>query len=759
MLRFVRCVCILLACLLASPLQVLATNISRPQTETDVLDRLVGLCRLWGYVKYFHPGLAHRSDIDWDAALVSTIPKVRSARNSTEYAGALQSLLENLGDPATHVISTQPQTVVKDAQKLGFELTDDGVLVITVGNYYELWNADSQQKLKQLIETIPKAKTLVLDLRSKQPVDPYGRLVLTSSFGPIERLLISRPLLGPGERSLVHRGYQSSAPFSSGQYRSGFYLQGVKRITAAPTGREIPTVFLINKHSALLESTIATQVSGTSLIVAEGGVDPAVNVKSEVLNLPEGVSVQVRTAETMLEDGGNGDLQPDVVVNEVGQVDSARKTALDLARNFKRSTIARRKLPATASFATEKSYSQMKYPASEYRLLTAFRIWNIVQYFYPYKELMGEDWEATLKAFISRFEQAKDELDYSLTVAEMMTMVHDSHAYVSGDVINNYFGASYPPIRARLIENALVVTHFYDEEVARKAGMKIGDVILTVDGEDAKARFERYAKYISASTPQSRNDKAALAFMNGKEGSTVTLVVRNAGNKSKEVKLPRKFEDYTTLYHRERSGEIMKLLPGNIGYVDLDRLPLNQVDTMLERFKATRAIVFDMRGYPNGVFWTLPQRLTDKGRVAAALIETPLVGTSPAANSSESFLQLVQPRPVNSWVYKGQTVMLMDERALSQAEHTGLFLRAANGTKFIGSHTGGANGEITTFSLPGGIGTGITGQSVKFPDGRQLQRLGLTPDIEVRPTIKGIQAGRDEVLERAVEYLRRRTSR
>ena len=40
-------------------------------------------------------------------------------------------------------------------------------------------------------------------------------------------------------------------------------------------------------------------------------------------------------------------------------------------------------------------------------------------------------------------------------------------------------------------------------------------------------------------------------------------------------------------------------------------------------------------------------------------------------------------------------------------------------------------------------------------DGRQLQRIGLVPDLEVRPTIEGLQNGRDEVLEAAIEYLQR----
>jgi len=103
--------------------------------------------------------------------------------------------------------------------------------------------------------------------------------------------------------------------------------------------------------------------------------------------------------------------------------------------------------------------------------------------------------------------------------------------------------------------------------------------------------------------------------------------------------------------------------------------------------------------------------------------------------------------------YKRKTVMLIDEWAISQSEHSGLFYRAANGTKFIGSPTTGANGDVTFFMAPGGIRINFSGHDVRWPDGKQLQRVGLTPDIEAHPTIEGIRAGRDEVLDRAVAYL------
>ena len=97
--------------------------------------------------------------------------------------------------------------------------------------------------------------------------------------------------------------------------------------------------------------------------------------------------------------------------------------------------------------------------------------------------------------------------------------------------------------------------------------------------------------------------------------------------------------------------------------------------------------------------------------------------------------------------------MLIDERAFSASEHTGLLFEAANGTTFVGSPTMGANGDVTTLTLPGNIIISFSGHDVRHADGRQLQRVGLVPHIEVRPTIKGIRDGRDEVLERARKFL------
>jgi C-terminal processing protease CtpA/Prc len=60
---------------------------------------------------------------------------------------------------------------------------------------------------------------------------------------------------------------------------------------------------------------------------------------------------------------------------------------------------------------------------------------------------------------------------------------------------------------------------------------------------------------------------------------------------------------------------------------------------------------------------------------------------------------------------------------------------------------------VTWIALPEGDGVTMSGHDVRHADGRQLQRVGIAPHVCVQPTVAGIRAGRDEVLETAIAYL------
>ena len=71
----------------------------------------------------------------------------------------------------------------------------------------------------------------------------------------------------------------------------------------------------------------------------------------------------------------------------------------------------------------------------------------------------------------------------------------------------------------------------------------------------------------------------------------------------------------------------------------------------------------------------------------------------------------------------------------------------------IDSQTAGADGNLSEIFFPGDIRTMISGIGVNYPDGTETQRIVILPDIEVKPTLIGIRNGKDEILERALEYI------
>jgi C-terminal processing protease CtpA/Prc len=79
--------------------------------------------------------------------------------------------------------------------------------------------------------------------------------------------------------------------------------------------------------------------------------------------------------------------------------------------------------------------------------------------------------------------------------------------------------------------------------------------------------------------------------------------------------------------------------------------------------------------------------------------------------------------------------------------------RAAPQAQVLGSMTAGADGNVSQIPLPGGLNTAFSGIGVFYPNQKPTQRIGMIPDVEVKPTIAGIRAGRDEVLEAAVRQI------
>ncbi|TDG37344.1 peptidase S41 [Pedobacter changchengzhani] len=402
-------------------------------------------------------------------------------------------------------------------------------------------------------------------------------------------------------------------------------------------------------------------------------------------------------------------------------------------------------------FKNENAYSKMSYPDEGFRLLSLYRYWNMINYFYPYKHLMDEDWNKKLKEYIPLFINAKDELSYELTALQLIGDVQDTHANLWGgaDKIEEWKGSNYSPINVRFIENQLVVTDYYNEELKSKVGLKIGDVITKINGKTIDELIKEKSKYYPASNfpTKLRDISADLLRSNGKKVD-IEFKSDNSKSQTKSLKLYPKDSLNIYRYYRKSDEKSYKMLENNIGYVTLQTIKQGDINKIKYEFSKTKGMIIDIRNYPSTfVPFSLGSYFVSSS--------TPFVKfTNGNINNPGEFTftnNLDIPRKGRP--YKGKLVVLVNELSQSQAEYTAMAFRAGNNTTIVGSTTAGADGNVSIIMLPGGLRTMISGIGIYYPNGQETQRIGIVPDVVVKPTLKGIREGKDELLEKAIEII------
>lgn len=108
---------------------------------------------------------------------------------------------------------------------------------------------------------------------------------------------------------------------------------------------------------------------------------------------------------------------------------------------------------------------------------------------------------------------------------------------------------------------------------------------------------------------------------------------------------------------------------------------------------------------------------------------------------------------LNENPYKGHVVVLVNEFTQSAAEYLTMSIQTGENVTIIESQTAGADGNISTLCLPGGLTTTFSGIGIYYPNGDQTQRKGIKIDIESKQTIEDFINNRDTALEKAISYL------
>ena len=405
------------------------------------------------------------------------------------------------------------------------------------------------------------------------------------------------------------------------------------------------------------------------------------------------------------------------------------------------------------SFNHEPAYGQIHPPDAGYQLLALYRLWNIIEYWSPNREIVGESWDGVLRDFIPRVALTKDQIEYTREMMALTAEIHDGHAILF-DSFNSRppTGACRLPVFVRFIPDShgkkQAVVKSVPSTNPEASGLKRGDIINSLNGASIKSLITQWSTYYADSNDTARLRDIADSMTNGECGEVKLEILR--GNEALQVTATRvPYKDIRLAgYGHDLPGDTFRLLSPDVAYLKLSSVKRADIDHYLEAASKTKGWIIDIRNYPSEfVAYALGGHLVDKPTAFARFTNGDL--STPGAFHWTP-LEMIDPIAPS---YPGKIVVLVDELSQSQAEYTAMAFRAAPHAIVVGTTTAGADGNVSEFALPGGLKTQISGIGVFYPDRKPTQQIGIVPDKIVYPTIEGIRDGRDEVLEEGIRQI------
>ncbi|MEO8584012.1 MAG: S41 family peptidase [Flavitalea sp.] len=404
-------------------------------------------------------------------------------------------------------------------------------------------------------------------------------------------------------------------------------------------------------------------------------------------------------------------------------------------------------------FVNEEKYERNPYPDAGYRLLAIYRYWNVINYYYPYRDLLGEEWDKILRTNINAFLGAKNEFQYKVQVLKLITSINDSHASLQkgGEILENALGDYYAPAEVKIFQGKAVVVNYYNKILGLNSGLMRGDIIESIDGIQVSEIISKKMDITPASNYAVKLREISRNLLRTDSEGISLSIIRNSIKSHLSVrcfKLPD--EDINYKYHLQDS--CCTITRENVGYINPFLLKATYIPKIMHLLRGTKGIILDFRFPPGENILAIGNYLIRKEQPFAKM-------TCPTNEHPGLFTYFVTSKigggiiTSSSDIYRSPLVLLNDDETQSAAEFNTMAFRMYNKSIIIGSITAGADGDVSELNIPGGIVTTFSGLGVYYNNGKGTQRVGIIPDKIFKRTIQGIKDGKDELLQVAISTI------
>lgn len=393
------------------------------------------------------------------------------------------------------------------------------------------------------------------------------------------------------------------------------------------------------------------------------------------------------------------------------------------------------------------------------RIAGLSRLWAEVKFNFANFGLVPDvNWDSLFVAYLPKVRRPQSTLEYYRTLQELCVHLRDGHTGVDVPDELRDLTQGRVPIQTRLTEGRVIVHEVFDPAL-RDLGVVPGLEITSIDGTPAREYARQQVLPLqAANTPQGlRRTVYEYALLRGPVDESVLLSFEGEDGQVFSQSLGRSSRI-------PGNGPLVafEVLNGNVGYVSIRSFAWDEVvqafDSIFPRVLRTDALIIDLRENGGGsgrIGWTILGYFTDRPLTYQKWISRAYSPIRRAWQRSEDWLE----RPPGMWpadrahFYENPVVLLTRARTASMAENFCVGFRIMERGVIIGGPTAGSSGTPLFFSLPGGGEGRVVTTRGLYPDGTEYIGTGVQPDIEVVPTIEDVRAGRDAVLEAAIEYL------
>lgn len=195
-----------------------------------------------------------------------------------------------------------------------------------------------------------------------------------------------------------------------------------------------------------------------------------------------------------------------------------------------------------------------------------------------------------------------------------------------------------------------------------------------------------------------------------------------------------------------------KISGKNIAYIYFGHIGenLKVTDDFLEQFEDAESLIIDLRHNSGGDFTYAFEAF---GRFTE--IERPVFRSRTKNGPEQNDFT-----PWHQWSLEPESphvgkpiVVLTDRYTISAGERAVMALKTLPNVVQMGDTTNGAHGTMIGRELPNGWFYSLVPQETLLNDGKTYEGIGLAPDVRVQNTLADIQAGKDAVLEAAIDLL------